>query len=71
MFSRRAQLSLHRAALFGAALALAEQVGAATITGTVFEDRNYGGGAGRRPVRRVEARPARLLPPASPEMSRL
>jgi len=47
MFSLRAQLSLRRAALFGAALALAGQAGAATITGTVFEDRNYGGGAGR------------------------
>ena len=47
MFSRRAQLSLRRAALFGAALAWAGQAGAATITGTVFEDRNYGGGAGR------------------------
>ncbi|MGH8186730.1 MAG: hypothetical protein ACREUC_09220, partial [Steroidobacteraceae bacterium] len=29
------------------ALAFAGSVGAATITGTVFEDRNYGGGAGR------------------------
>jgi parallel beta-helix repeat protein len=47
MFSRRAQRALQRAALAGVALALACQVGAATITGTVFEDRNYGGGAGR------------------------
>jgi parallel beta-helix repeat protein len=38
---------LQRAALAWAALAFAGQVGAATITGTVFEDRNYGGGAGR------------------------
>jgi parallel beta-helix repeat protein len=29
------------------ALAFAGQLGAATITGTVFEDRNYGGGPGR------------------------
>ena len=36
-----------RAALVWAALAFAGQVGAATITGTVFEDRNYGGGPGR------------------------
>ncbi|HEV8333821.1 MAG TPA: right-handed parallel beta-helix repeat-containing protein [Steroidobacteraceae bacterium] len=47
MFFRRAQLSLQRAALVGAALVFTGQVGAATITGTVFEDRNYGGGAGR------------------------
>lgn len=47
MFSRRAQQALHRAALAWVALAFAGQVGAATITGTVFEDRNYGGGAGR------------------------
>lgn len=47
MFFRRAQLPLRRTALVGAALAFAGQVGAATITGTVFEDRNYGGGAGR------------------------
>jgi hypothetical protein len=47
MFSRRAQRILQRAALAGVALAFASQVGAATITGTVFEDRNYGGGAGR------------------------
>jgi parallel beta-helix repeat protein len=47
MFFRRAQLTLRRAALIAAALAFAGQAGAATITGTVFEDRNYGGGAGR------------------------
>jgi parallel beta-helix repeat protein len=47
MFFRRAQFTLRRAALVAAALAFAGQVGAATITGTVFEDRNYGGGAGR------------------------
>ena len=47
MFSRRAQRILQRAALAGLALAFAGQAGAATITGTVFEDRNYGGGAGR------------------------
>jgi parallel beta-helix repeat protein len=47
MLSRRAQHTLCRAALLGAALTVAGQVGAATITGTVFEDRNYGGGAGR------------------------
>jgi len=42
-----AKALLRRAVLIGAALALAGQVGAATITGTVFEDTNYGGGAGR------------------------
>jgi parallel beta-helix repeat protein len=47
MFFRRAQFTLRRAALVAAALAFAGQVGAATITGTVFEDRSYGGGAGR------------------------
>src|SRR5690242_13271717 len=47
MFSRRVQRALQRAILAGVALAFAGQVGAATITGTVFEDRNYGGGAGR------------------------
>ena len=38
---------MHRATLAWVALAFAGQVGAATITGTVFEDPNYGGGAGR------------------------
>ena len=38
---------LQRAALAWVALAFAGQVGAATISGTVFEDLNYGGGAGR------------------------
>jgi parallel beta-helix repeat protein len=38
---------LQRAALIGLALAFAGQAGAATITGRVFEDTNYGGGAGR------------------------
>lgn len=47
MFFRRPRRVLLRAALVGAALAFAGQVGAATITGTVFEDRNYGGGTGR------------------------
>ncbi|HKS56272.1 MAG TPA: right-handed parallel beta-helix repeat-containing protein [Steroidobacteraceae bacterium] len=47
MFFPRAQFTLHRAALIAAALTFAGQAGAATITGTVFEDRNYGGGAGR------------------------
>ena len=47
MFSRRAHQALRRATLAWVALAFAGQVGAATITGTVFEDRNYGGGAGR------------------------
>src|SRR5918995_1381698 len=42
-----AKTLLQRAALAWVALACAGQVGAATITGTVFEDRNYGGGAGR------------------------
>ena len=42
-----AKTLLQRAALAWVALAFAGQVGAATITGTVFEDRNYGGGAGR------------------------
>lgn len=47
MFSRRVQRALHRATLAGVALAFAGQAGAATVSGTVFEDRNYGGGAGR------------------------
>ncbi len=47
MFSRRAQQLLQRAALGCVVLAFAGQAGAATINGTVFEDRNYGGGAGR------------------------
>jgi parallel beta-helix repeat protein len=47
MFSRRAQSLPYRAILASVALAFAGQVGAATITGTVFEDPNYGGGAGR------------------------
>ncbi|HEY7642508.1 MAG TPA: right-handed parallel beta-helix repeat-containing protein [Steroidobacteraceae bacterium] len=47
MFSRRAFHILRRAAFIGLALACAGQVGAATVSGTVFEDRNYGGGAGR------------------------
>ncbi|HEX6216679.1 MAG TPA: hypothetical protein VFZ38_17715, partial [Vicinamibacterales bacterium] len=38
---------LLRATLAWIALAFAGQVGAATITGTVFEDVNYGGGTGR------------------------
>ena len=42
-----AKTLLQRAALAWVALAFAGQVGAATITGTVFEDVNYGGGAGR------------------------
>jgi parallel beta-helix repeat protein len=42
-----AKTLLQRAALVWVALAFAGQAGAATITGTVFEDRNYGGGAGR------------------------
>jgi parallel beta-helix repeat protein len=41
MFFRRVQNFLLLATLFAA------QAGAATITGTVFEDPNYGGGAGR------------------------
>jgi parallel beta-helix repeat protein len=41
MFFRRVQNLLLLATLFAA------QAGAATITGTVFEDPNYGGGAGR------------------------
>lgn len=47
MRERSANTALRRAALAWAALAFAGQVSAATITGTVFEDRNYGGGAGR------------------------
>ncbi len=47
MFSRRAHQALRRTTLAWVALAFAGQVGAATITGTVFEDPNYGGGAGR------------------------
>ena len=47
MFPRRVQRAFCRATLIAVALAFAGQVGAATITGTVFEDRNYGGGAGR------------------------
>ena len=42
-----AKKALQRAALAWVALAFAGQVGAATINGTVFEDRNYGGGGGR------------------------
>jgi hypothetical protein len=42
-----AKTLLLRAALVWAAWAFAGPVGAATITGTVFEDRNYGGGPGR------------------------
>jgi parallel beta-helix repeat protein len=42
-----AKTLLLRAALAWVALTFAGQVGAATIAGTVFEDRNYGGGAGR------------------------
>src|SRR5688572_25239218 len=42
-----AKTLLLRAALTWVALAFAGQVGAATISGTVFEDVNYGGGAGR------------------------
>jgi parallel beta-helix repeat protein len=42
-----AKTLLQRAALAWVALAFAGQVDAATITGTVFEDSNYGGGAGR------------------------
>ena len=47
MPERSAKTALRRAALTWVALAFAGQVGAATISGTVFEDRNYGGGAGR------------------------
>src|SRR6185295_1538419 len=47
MSAHRARTFLQRAALAGVALAFAGQVGAATITGRVFEDTNYGGGAGR------------------------
>ena len=47
MFARQAQRALQRITLAGVALAFAGHVCAATITGTVFEDRNYGGGAGR------------------------
>jgi hypothetical protein len=47
MSAHRAKPFLQRAALVGVALAFAGQVGAATITGRVFEDTNYGGGAGR------------------------
>ncbi len=62
-----AKTLLQRAALAWVALAFAGQVGAATITGTVFEDRNYGGGAGRSllDLRRAAARsrrPRRDLP---------
>jgi parallel beta-helix repeat protein len=42
-----AKTLLLRVALAWVAQAFAGQVGAATITGTVFEDVNYGGGAGR------------------------
>jgi parallel beta-helix repeat protein len=47
MFFRRVHHFLHHATLAGVALAFAAHAGAATITGTVFEDPNYGGGAGR------------------------
>ena len=41
MFSRRAHQALRRTTLAWVALAFAGQLGAATITGTVFEDPNY------------------------------
>jgi len=47
MPAHSAKSVLLRAALAWVALAFAGQVGAATITGRVFEDPNYGGGAGR------------------------
>src|SRR5678816_2099701 len=47
MRAQSAKAFLLRAALAWVALAFAGQVGAATITGRVFEDPNYGGGAGR------------------------
>src|SRR4030095_7041786 len=47
MPAQSAKAFLQRAALAGLALAFAGQLGAATITGRVFEDTNYGGGAGR------------------------
>lgn len=47
MSARAAKTLLQRAALVGVALAFAGQAGAATITGRVFEDTNYGGGDGR------------------------
>src|SRR6185503_8252195 len=47
MPAHSAKSFLLRAALAWVALAFAGQVGAATITGRVFEDPNYGGGAGR------------------------
>jgi len=47
MPAQSAKAFLQRAALVGFALAFAGQVSAATITGRVFEDTNYGGGAGR------------------------
>lgn len=47
MFFRRVRHCLYRATLAWVALAFAAQAGAATITGTVFEDTHYGGGAGR------------------------
>jgi parallel beta-helix repeat protein len=47
MPAHSAKTLLQRAALAWVALAFAGQVGAATITGRVFEDANYGGGAGR------------------------
>jgi parallel beta-helix repeat protein len=47
MSVHRSKTFLQRAALVAVALAFAGQVDAATITGRVFEDTNYGGGAGR------------------------
>src|SRR6185503_15836264 len=47
MPEQSAKAFLQRAALVGFALAFAGQVSAAKITGRVFEDTNYGGGAGR------------------------
>ena len=47
MFFRLTDSALLRATLAWAALAFVGQAGAATITGRVFEDTNYGGGAGR------------------------
>src|SRR5678815_2951878 len=47
MPAQSAKALMQRATLIGVALAFAGQAGAATITGRVFEDTNYGGGAGR------------------------
>jgi Right handed beta helix region len=47
MPAHSAKSALQRAALAWVALTFAGLAGAATVSGTVFEDRNYGGGAGR------------------------